>query len=71
MAEGLGEVAQELSADGIDLLGEQADVVDEGGRPFEDGAGPSRLPARARAWASQKVHSRNVPSSPSSPSWDR
>ena len=43
MAEGLGEVAQELSAGGIDLLSEQADVVDEGCRPFEDGAGPSRL----------------------------
>ena len=43
VAEGLGEVAQELSADGIDLLGEQADVVDEGCGPFEDGTGPSRL----------------------------
>ena len=43
MAEGLGEVAQELSAWGVDFLGEQADVVDEGGGPFEHGASPSRL----------------------------
>ncbi len=43
MAEGLGEVAQELSAGGVDLLGEQADIVDEGDGPFENGAGPSRL----------------------------
>ncbi len=44
VAEGLGEVAQELPAGGIDLLGQQADVVDEGDGPFEHGAGPSRLP---------------------------
>src|SRR5580698_7246744 len=43
VAESLREVAQELSARGIDLLRQQADVVDEGGGPFEDGAGPSRL----------------------------
>ena len=44
MAQGLGKVPQELSADGINLLGEQADIVDEGGRPLEDGAGLSRFP---------------------------
>ncbi len=49
MAEGLGEIAQEFSAVGIDLLGEQADVVDERGRPLEDGARPPGCPARARA----------------------
>jgi hypothetical protein len=43
VAERLREVAQELSADRIDLLGKQADVVDEGGRSFEDGAGPGGL----------------------------
>src|SRR5271157_2918286 len=43
VAEGLGEVAQELSTGGIDLFSEQADVVDEGGGAFEDGAGPSWL----------------------------
>ena len=41
VAEGLGEIAQELSADGIDLLSKQTDVVDEGGGTFEDSAGPS------------------------------
>jgi hypothetical protein len=35
MAERLLEVAEELAADWIDLLGQQADVVDEGGRPLE------------------------------------
>ena len=44
MAEGLGEVTQELSIGEVDLLGEQADVVDKGRGPFEDGPGPSRLP---------------------------
>src|ERR1700722_13980528 len=43
VAEGLRKVAQEFSADGIDLLGEEADVVDEGCRTLEDGAGTSRL----------------------------
>ena len=43
MAEGLGDVAKELSADGIDLLSEQADIVDESDGSFENGAGPSRL----------------------------
>src|SRR6516165_8640353 len=43
MAECLGEVAQQLSAGGIDLLSEQADIVDEGDGPFKDGAGPARL----------------------------
>ena len=43
VAESLGKVAQELAADGIDFLREQADVVDEGCGSFEDGAGPSRL----------------------------
>ena len=71
VTEGLREVAEELSAEGIDLLSEQADIVDEGGGPFEDGPGPSRCPARAKAWASQKVHRRNAPSSPASESSDR
>ena len=43
VAEGLWKVAQELSADGINLFGEQADVVDERSGPLEDGAGPIRL----------------------------
>ena len=43
MAEGLRKVAQQLSVDRVDLLGEQADVVDEHGGTFEDGAGPLGL----------------------------
>jgi len=35
MAERLLEVSEELAADWLDLLGQQADVVDEGGRPLE------------------------------------
>ena len=35
MAEGLGEVAQELAADRVDLFREQADIVDEPGGEFE------------------------------------
>ena len=46
VAEGLEELAQELFADGINLLSEKADIVDEGSGPFEDGAGPRRCPAR-------------------------
>ena len=38
-----GKLPSRFPADGIDLLSEQADVVDEGSGPFEDGAGPSRL----------------------------
>jgi hypothetical protein len=43
VAEGLWEVTQELSADGIDFLGEKADVIDERQCPFEHGASPCRL----------------------------
>ena len=67
MAEGLGEVAQELFAVGINLLSEKADIVDEGSGPFEDGAGPRRCPARTRA--SQKVHRRPV-TRELGPDWD-
>jgi len=42
VAEGLGEVAQELATDRVDLLGEQPDVAGEGHRPFEHPTGPSR-----------------------------
>ena len=53
----------------VDLLGEQPDVVDEARRPARTPrAARSTWPDRASAWASQKVHSRNVPSSPASPS---
>ena len=43
VAEGLGEVAQKLSTDRIDLFREQADVADKGGGAFEDGTGLGRL----------------------------
>jgi hypothetical protein len=43
MAEGLREVAKELPADWIDLLGQQADLIDEGGGTLENGPGPNRL----------------------------
>jgi hypothetical protein len=48
VAEGLREVAQELSADRIDLLSEQADVADEGGGSFEHGARSSRLSGQGK-----------------------
>ena len=67
MAERLREVAKELPADWIDLLGQQADLIDEGGGTLENGPGRTGWPAWARAWASQKVHKRKVPSSPSRP----
>ena len=40
MAEGLREVAEQLAGSGVDLLGQQADVVDEAGGPLEDRPGP-------------------------------
>ena len=66
---GLREVAEQLAGVRVDLLGQQADVVGVGDRPLERRGRPVdlRRPA-ARAWASQNVQSRNVPSSPSSPS---
>ena len=48
VAESLGEVAQQLPAGGVDFLGEQADVVDEGDGPFEDGAGPRWLTGKGQ-----------------------
>src|SRR5271167_215571 len=39
VAKGLGKVAQELTIDGIDLLGKQADVIHERGGAFKDGTG--------------------------------
>jgi hypothetical protein len=52
MAERLREVAKELPAAWIDLLGQQADLIDEGGGALENGPSPNRL----AAWARQKVH---------------
>src|SRR4051794_35973046 len=43
VAERLGEVAQELSADRVNLLREQTHIVDKCGRSFEDGARPVDL----------------------------
>lgn len=43
MAERLGEVPEELPLDRVDLLEQETDVVDEGGGPFEDLAGPVGL----------------------------
>src|SRR5208283_4805326 len=43
MAERLREVAKELPGDWIDLLGQQADLIDEGGGTLENGPGPNRL----------------------------
>src|ERR1700689_2307073 len=43
MAERLREVAKELPADWINLLGQQADLIDEGGGTLENGPGPNRL----------------------------
>ena len=43
MAERLREVAKELLDDWIDLLGQQADLIDEGGGTLENGQGPNRL----------------------------
>src|SRR3954453_11353603 len=40
VAEGLGEVAEQLSRRRVDLLGEQAEVVAVAGRGLEDLAGP-------------------------------
>ncbi len=68
MAEGLGEVAQELSAEGVDLLSEQADIVDESGGPFEDGASPIRVPGYGQGLGQPKGAQQERASSPSSPS---
>jgi hypothetical protein len=38
-----GEIAEELAAHWIDLLGQEADVIDEGGSPFEYGPGANGL----------------------------
>ena len=39
-----GKLPEQLAGVGVDLFGEQADVVDEGGGSFEHGAGPVGLP---------------------------
>ena len=43
MAESLGEVTQQVSADRIDLFREEANVIDKVCGSFEGGAGPSRV----------------------------
>src|SRR3984885_391566 len=43
MAERLREVSKELPADWTDLLGQQADLIDEGGGTLEHGPGPNGL----------------------------
>src|SRR5579863_9493051 len=43
MAERQREVAKEFPADWIDLLGQQADLIDKGGSTLEHGPGPNGL----------------------------
>ncbi|WP_155849492.1 hypothetical protein [Arthrobacter sp. H20] len=68
VAEGLREVAELLAGGLVDLLGQQAGVVDVAHRVLEHGSGTANRPASARTRASQRVQSRNVPSLPATPS---
>jgi hypothetical protein len=55
----LREAAQQLSADGIDFCSEQADVVGEGGSPFEAGVSPSGL-SQSREADPAALHAQRV-----------
>src|SRR5438874_7485247 len=48
MAERLREVAEQFAGGGVDLLGEQADIVDERRRLREDALGPLDLPGHRK-----------------------
>lgn len=70
VAQRLGEIAQQLSSGGIDLLSKQADVVDEGYCSFEDGAGSGRLPGEGHG-LSQPECAQEKCAFVTLPSWER
>jgi hypothetical protein len=71
VAERLREVADHLVAFGVDLLGQQADVVDRRRRPLEGRLGLVQLADERLGLRQPEGAQQEGPSSPSSPSWAR